>query len=71
MKPGFRTALFISIITLASFLITPGYDAFVSDQKIYVPEILHLVNPGLFQDDFLLSFKQSDYTTSLMSWWHP
>jgi len=52
----------IGILTIFSLIVFPGYKVFISDHELYIPAIYQSLNPGLFQNDLLLSFNQAAYT---------
>lgn len=53
--------LITSIVVLLSLLF-PGYRVLTGDQKIYLPQIMHALNPFLQTNDLLFSYNQIDFT---------
>ena len=47
----FFPALFIIIVALFSFLVTPGYESFTSDQSLFLPSLYTELTGTLFVDD--------------------
>src|SRR3989338_9091093 len=47
------TPLFIVSITIFSLIVTPGYQAFVADQPVFLPSLFNKLDPSLFQNDLV------------------
>ncbi len=59
---NYSIIVFIFALTLFSIFVFPAYEVLQNDQKIYIPEIKQELNPELFPNDHLLSFKQTNFT---------
>ena len=52
----FFPAIFICLLTIFSFILTPGYESFTSDQTLFLPPLYHTLDSSLFPND-LEAFK--------------
>lgn len=58
----YSVIVFIFALTLFSIFVFPVYKVLQGDQNIYVPEIKQELDPELFPNDYLFSFKQTNFT---------
>ena len=52
---GMRSPMYLPLLTLTIYLFWRGYDYAISDQDEILPYLLHLLDPGLFQMDWLVN----------------
>lgn len=58
---------FILVLTLFSLLVAPGYESFVSDQTMFLPPMLHQLDPSIFSSKDLSHARMLSSDRSLIN----
>ncbi|MDE2957573.1 MAG: hypothetical protein OXU68_11295 [Bacteroidota bacterium] len=66
---GMRPPLFLTLLTLTIYLVWRGYDFAVSDQEEVVPYLLHLLDPTLFANDWLVGIQTAQFGPRTLFVW--
>jgi hypothetical protein len=61
-RPGFLIPLALAVLALLTFFVYPGHTFLESDSQIFVPVLLHQLDPGLFGQDILIKGVHTTYT---------
>lgn len=66
---GMRPPLFLTLLTLSIYLIWRGYDFAISDQEEVLPYLLHLLDPSLLANDWLVGVQTGQFGPRTLFVW--
>ena len=66
---GMRPPLFLTLLTLSIYLVWRGYEFAISDQEEVLPYLLHLLDPTLFANDWLVGVQTAQFGPRTLFVW--